>query len=65
MSDELREELERQRRAAIHRQIGALENALTLLEQRKAPGTWLRTLKIRQKIDRLHHKLNQRMLLKV
>lgn len=65
MSDELREELERQRRATIHRQIGALENELTLLGQRKAPGTWLRTLKIRRKIESLHHKLNQRMLLTI
>ena len=63
MTTELREALENDRRARLHRQIGALEAAL---EEVGAPRThWerLRVVKLKYKIEQLKRNLAQPMLL--
>ncbi len=63
MSAELRESLERERRARLHRQIGALRKQLASLKFGSGPHYQLSRYRLANKLKRLEHELAQPMLL--
>ena len=59
------EELERFRRASLHRRIGALETQLELLNGKYGAARAIKRIKLRKKIDRLKTELGQPMFVEV
>ena len=63
MNASLREEMERARRARLHRQIGALTKQLRSLEWGRSATYTISRIKLEHKIARLEMELEQPMLL--
>jgi hypothetical protein len=63
VTTELREALENERRAKLHRQIGALEAALEEIGKPRTRWEDLRAVKLKYKIEQLKRNLAQPMLL--
>lgn len=62
MTAELRGQLERERRAKLHRHIGALEDRLAEIHQSYQRPPYLMVYKLRSKIRQLRGELAQPML---
>jgi len=62
---EIREALERERRAHIHRQIGALEARLEEVYNWFGASRAVARMKLKYKIERLYAELNQPMFMEI